>query len=98
MARTFKIEIVTPERSVYAGDPHSLVVPAYEGALGVLAGHAPLLCTLKPGLVTIRVDGQDLEYAVSGGFMEVTAKGVIVLADAIGRDDAEGELAGHGRA
>lgn len=83
MAKSFHLEIVTPDRSVYSGDPYSLIVPAYEGALGVLAGHAPLLCTLVPGLLTIRVPGSVIEMAISGGFMEVSPKGVIILADAV---------------
>ncbi len=85
MAKTFHLEIVTPDRSVYSGDPFSLIVPAYEGALGVMAGHAPLLCTLQPGLVTIRVEGSVIEMSCAGGFMEVSPKGVIILSDAVER-------------
>ncbi len=85
MAKSFHLEIVTPDRSVYSGDPYSLIVPAYEGALGVMAGHAPLLCTLKPGLLTIRVEGSVVEMSMASGFMEVSPKGVIILADAVER-------------
>ncbi|MEK7865534.1 MAG: ATP synthase F1 subunit epsilon [Planctomycetota bacterium] len=85
MAKNFHLEIVTPDRSVYSGDPYSLIVPAYEGTLGVMAGHAPLLCTLQPGLLTIRVEGSVVEMSISSGFMEVSPKGVIILADAVER-------------
>ncbi len=83
MVKTFHLEIVTPDRSVYSGDPYSLIVPAYEGMLGVMAGHAPLLCTLQPGLITVRVEGKNLELVLAGGFMEVSPKGAIILADAV---------------
>jgi F-type H+-transporting ATPase subunit epsilon len=72
MAKKFKVEIVTPERLVFSEDAESLVVPAEEGYLGVLAGHAPLLCTLRPGEIALRQDGHDRRFATSGGFMEVT--------------------------
>ena len=57
MAKKFKTEIVTPERLVFSEEIESLVIPAERGYLGVLAGHAPLLCTLQPGAITIRGDG-----------------------------------------
>ncbi|MBI4565531.1 MAG: ATP synthase F1 subunit epsilon [Planctomycetes bacterium] len=72
MARTFKLEIVTPEKIVFSEDIVSLVVPAERGYLGILAGHAPLLCTLQPGEITIRRETGDLYFATSGGFLEAT--------------------------
>lgn len=92
MPRTFKLEIVTPEALVFAEEVESLVVPAYEGYLGVLAGHAPLLCALTPGEVTIRQGGSSRRFASSGGFMEVTPTKTIILADAVeepGKIDVE---------
>ena len=81
MARTFRLEIVTPEKTVFSEDVVSLVAPADRGYLGVLAGHAPLLCTLKPGEIKIRREGGETFYATSGGFMEVTPKRAIVLSE-----------------
>src|SRR5215831_12007301 len=81
MAKKFKIEIVTPEKLVFSEEAESLVVPAERGYLGVLAGHAPLLCTLQPGEILIRGDAGDLHYATSGGFMEVTPRRAILLTE-----------------
>jgi F-type H+-transporting ATPase subunit epsilon len=82
MARTFHLEIVTPDRAVYRGEVESLRVPAFEGDLGVLAGHAPLLCALTPGLLRMREgDGRSKVFAVAGGFMEVSGGKALVLAD-----------------
>ncbi len=71
MARKFKVEIVTPEKLVFSEEVESLVVPAERGYLGVLAGHAPLLCTLQPGGIRLVRDGDETWFATGGGFMEV---------------------------
>lgn len=81
MARTFKTEIVTPERIVFSEDIESLVVPAERGYLGVLAGHAPLLCALQPGEIVIRGAGGEKRLATSGGFMEVTPRKAVLLTE-----------------
>lgn len=81
MAKKFKTEIVTPEKLVFSEDIESLVIPAERGYLGVLAGHAPLLCTLKPGVITIRGDRGELHYSTSGGFMEVTPAKAVLLTE-----------------
>ena len=81
MGRKFKVEIVTPERLVFSEEAESLVVPAERGYLGVLAGHAPLLCTLLPGEILIRGEKGDLHYATSGGFMEVTPQKASLLTE-----------------
>jgi F-type H+-transporting ATPase subunit epsilon len=81
MAKTFKLEIVTPEKLVFSEDIVSLVVPAEEGYLGVLAGHAPLLAALKPGEIRIRKDSGEALYATSGGFMEVLPKKTSILCE-----------------
>ena len=81
MAKKFKIEIVTPEKLVFSAEAESLVVPAERGYLGVLAGHAPLLCTLQPGEILIRGEKGDQLYATSGGFMEVTPQKASLLTE-----------------
>lgn len=81
MPRTFKVDIVTPDGRVFDGEAESLRVPADEGELGVLAGHAPLLCTLRPGAALLRVGGEVRVFAVGGGFMEVGGGRAVVLAD-----------------
>jgi len=81
MAKKFRVEIVTPERLVFSEEAESLVVPAERGYLGILAGHAPLLCTLQPGEILIRGEKGDLHYATSGGFMEVTPQKASLLTE-----------------
>jgi F-type H+-transporting ATPase subunit epsilon len=87
MGKTFQVEVVTPEGTAVSARATALQAPAWEGYLGVLAGHAPLLCVLRPGVLTIRQEASVQYFAVKGGFMEVTPERVIVLADAIERAD-----------
>jgi F-type H+-transporting ATPase subunit epsilon len=81
MAKKFKTEIVTPEKVIFSEEIESLVIPAERGYLGVLAGHAPLLCTLKPGAITIRGDKGEQHFSTSGGFMEVTPAKAVLLTE-----------------
>lgn len=77
------LSIVTPERPTWEGEVDALVVPAQEGQLGILPGHAPLLAQLRPGTVVIRQGVEDPRLlAVSGGFVEVFAGKVSLFAEA----------------
>jgi F-type H+-transporting ATPase subunit epsilon len=75
------LSIVTPESVTWEGEVDSLVVPAQDGQLGILPGHAPLLAQLAPGALQIRT-GDDVKIlAVSGGFVEVFGGRVSVFAE-----------------
>ena len=82
MGKKFKVEIVSPEQVLFAEEVESLVVPAERGYLGILASHAPLLATLRPGEIRIVRDGDESWFAVSGGFLEVTPEKTTLLVDA----------------
>lgn len=84
----FKLEIVTPDRAVLDEEVESLVVPAYEGSLGVLANHAPLLSVIRPGEVAVTKGGGVRRFAVGFGFLEVGNNRAILLADQIESIDA----------
>ena len=83
MAKTFHVDIVSAERSVYSGEAELLIAPGEAGELGILAEHTPLLTRIKPGTVRIKVPNQAEEEViyVSGGMMEVQPDVVTVLAD-----------------
>ncbi len=74
-------ELVSPEKLVFSGDVDQVDVPGVEGDFGVLAGHAPLVTTLRPGILTVYGAGGAQKIVVSGGFAEVSAQGLTVLAD-----------------
>ncbi len=77
----FPLRVVSVEASLYEGDADFVLVTGGEGELGILARHAPLLTTLKPGPLRIDHDGQSEEIFVGGGFMEVLPDRVTILAD-----------------
>jgi F-type H+-transporting ATPase subunit epsilon len=74
-------DLVSPEKLLFSGNVHQVDVPGAEGDFGVLAGHAPLMATLRPGIMTIHRDGGPLRMVVIGGFAEVNPEGLTVLAD-----------------
>lgn len=88
MAATFKLDIVTPEKTVLSGEAASLQVPSVEGSLGVLAGHAPLLAELGVGECVVRLaDGTTRQLVVAGGFLDVGKAKVSILANTAEFDD-----------
>ena len=78
---TFHLDLVSPARLVYAGEVTQVDVPGVDGDFGVLAGHAPTVATLKPGVLTIYAPGGTQRFAVFGGFAEVSPAGMTVLAE-----------------
>ena len=81
------LEIITAERQVFSDEVDMVIAPGFDGQLGILPKHAPLMTMLRPGELTVRKDGEDTFIAVSGGFMEVIGNRVSVLADACERSD-----------
>ncbi len=82
MADMVHFELVTPTKLLFAEDAEMVVVPGGDGDFGVLAGHAPLMATVRPGTVDI-YDGAKVTHQlfVEGGFAEVTAERCTVLAE-----------------
>ena len=82
------LEFVSPESVLFSGDVDQVDLPGAEGDMGILAGHAPLVTTLRPGIVTIFRGGAREAVVVTGGFAEVGPAGLTVLADrAMARED-----------
>jgi F-type H+-transporting ATPase subunit epsilon len=79
---TFHFDLVSPARMVFSGDVAQVDVPGVEGDFGVLAGHAPIVATLKPGIVTVFGAGAPQRFVVLGGFAEMSPSGLTVLAEA----------------
>jgi len=84
---TLHLEIVTSERTVFEGEVDQVTVPGGDGVMGVLANHAPVLSTLRPGELRIRRGSRVEEYAVGGGFVDIHDNKVIILADSAERAD-----------
>ena len=85
---TFHLDLVSPEKLLFSGQVEQVDLPGSEGDLGVLAGHAPIVTTLRPGILTIFEEGKQTPVVVNGGFAEVGPTGLTVLADmAVPRED-----------
>jgi F-type H+-transporting ATPase subunit epsilon len=78
---TFHFELVSPDKILFSGEVDQVDVPGSEGDFGVLAGHAPLIALLRPGLMTVYAGGEQTRLVVLGGFAEVGPDGLTVLAD-----------------
>ena len=79
---TIKLEIVSPDRMVYAADIDMLIARSTGGEIGILPKHIPLVTGLEPHAMKIHVDAKEQLIAVAGGFMEVTPEKITVLATA----------------
>jgi F-type H+-transporting ATPase subunit epsilon len=86
---TFHFDLVSPERILFSGQVNQVDVPGADGDFGVLANHAPLVSTVRPGILLIYNErGDKLPVVINGGFAEVSPAGLTVLADmAVPRDE-----------
>src|SRR4029077_19668361 len=78
---TFHFDLVSPEKLAFSGEVDQVDVPGFEGDFGVLAGHAPVVAAMRPGILTIHRGGSREKIIVLGGLAEVSEKGLTVLAD-----------------
>ena len=77
----FHFDLVSPEKLLFTGEVEQVDLPGSEGDMGVLADHAPLVTTLRPGIIVVHREGGDMRVVVNGGFAEVGPGGLTVLAD-----------------
>jgi F-type H+-transporting ATPase subunit epsilon len=78
---TFHLDLVAPDKLTFSGEVDQVDLPGIEGDFGVLAQHAPTVTLLRPGIITIHSGGSTDKMVVFGGFAEVSAGGLTVLAD-----------------
>lgn len=82
MAKEFQLSIVSPERTVFEGEVQSIIAPGTEGYFGILASHEPMVAALDVGIIEYADKlASDNFVSISGGFLEVSEHGVVVLAD-----------------
>ena len=82
MAEAFKFELVSPERLLVSEQVESVIIPGTEGEMTVMARHAPVMTTVKPGVVTVKpVSGPEQRYVVFGGFADILPEGCTLLAE-----------------
>jgi len=82
MAEAFQFELVSPERLLVSEQVEAVVIPGAEGEMTVMANHAPVMTTIKPGVVTVKTaGGKEERYVVFGGFADIVPAGCTLLAE-----------------
>ncbi|MBF9034145.1 F0F1 ATP synthase subunit epsilon [Rhodobacterales bacterium HKCCE2091] len=94
MADTMQFDLVSPERRLASIEARSVQIPGAEGDLTAMADHAPLITTLRPGVLRVEADsGEVTEYVVTGGFADVSGSTTTVLAErAVPKSEATSEV------
>lgn len=87
MTDKVQFDLVSPERLVFSAAVDAVQIPGAEGDFGVLPNHSPVMAMIRPGTLVVENDGKTQSFELSGGFADVTANGVTVLAEAITTDD-----------
>ena len=81
MADTMQFDLVSPERSLASLQVRSVLIPGADGDMTAMPDHAPVITTLRPGVLKVEAPGGSAEYVVSGGFAEINATSLSVLAE-----------------
>jgi F-type H+-transporting ATPase subunit epsilon len=76
-----KVSVISPERTIYDGEADAIVVPAWDGQLGVMRGHAPMLVLLGEGEMRVTLNGSDERFQIHGGFLQVVDDVVTILSE-----------------
>lgn len=92
MADTMQFDLVSPERRLASGQATAVRIPGADGDLTAMPDHAPVVATLRPGILSVDMDNDTQDFAVTGGFAQITAEGATVLADeALPKDEVTAE-------
>lgn len=78
-----RVTVISPEAAVFDGEADAVVAPAFDGKLGILSNHAPLMTTLGTGTLVVRTGGTERRFHVQGGFLQVVKNRVRVLAESV---------------
>jgi len=93
MAETMQFDLVSPERRLVSGQAMAVQIPGADGDMTAMPDHAPVVTTLRPGILTVEMDGGAQEFAVLGGFAQISGESTTVLAEeALPKDELTGEF------
>ena len=81
MADTLTVAVISPEKTVFQGTADMVVAPAWDGEVGVMRGHAPMLVLLGAGDVRVKSGGSEQKFNIGGGFMQVVDNVVTILSE-----------------
>ncbi len=81
MADALRVSVISPERVIFEGSAEQVVAPAWDGEVGILHGHAPMLVLLGEGDLRVRAGGRDQRFRMAGGFLQVAEDHVTILSE-----------------
>lgn len=81
-AEMLKVSVISPERRVFEGEAEMVVARAWDGDIGIMRGHAPLMALLGTGELRLKSAGEERRFRVDGGFLQVVDDRVTVLSEA----------------
>ncbi|MEO5511213.1 MAG: ATP synthase F1 subunit epsilon [Longimicrobiales bacterium] len=81
MADSLTVAVISPEKTVFQGTADMIVAPAWDGEVGVMRGHAPMLVLLGAGDVRVKTGGSEQKFHIGGGFMQVVDDVVTILSE-----------------
>ncbi|HUH14193.1 MAG TPA: F0F1 ATP synthase subunit epsilon [Longimicrobiales bacterium] len=84
MAARLRVSVMTPESTIYEGEADMVVAPAWDGEVGILRGHAPMMTLLGTGQLRVSRDGAEEHFQLAGGFLQVADDVVTVLSETAG--------------
>jgi F-type H+-transporting ATPase subunit epsilon len=76
-----RVSVISPERTVYEGEATSVVAPAFDGEVGILTGHAPMMTLLGTGVLRVSAEGEERRFTVASGFLQVVDNQVRVVTE-----------------
>ena len=79
MSENFVVEIISPDKSILKSDTNEVIIPSYEGQMGILKNHVPLITFLRPGLINIKKDNEEMKFFVEEGIIEFFNDNLIIL-------------------
>ena len=79
MSENFAVEIISPDKSILKSEAIEVTIPSYEGQMGILKDHIPLITFLRPGLIVIKGDGEEKKFFIEDGTVEFSKNNLLIL-------------------
>ena len=83
MEKNFAVEIISPDRTVFKSNTVEVIIPSFEGEMGILKNHVPLITFLRPGIITINKEKEKVEFFTEDGTVEFVENNLLILSSSI---------------
>ena len=83
MEKNFAVEIISPDRTVFKSNTVEVIIPSFEGEMGILKNHVPLITFLRPGIITINKENEKAEFFTEDGTVEFVENNLLILSSSI---------------